>query len=622
MPEERAAARHGREHQVGGRLDRVRRRPGRRARPRDDVVLPELAGRRRRGPLPGHAEHDGRGADLDPRRRVATTSSRPTTWACVGPLVGLVGLGALVRWTPKPLPRRGRARHRPRRGARRAARQRRGARGLGRRPRRPGRRRSGRPRPCPAPSLRHRPRALAPRPRPAPPRTRRPAWPGAADDSPARRRTTHRPPSPTGPRGGNRCRPAAGVPAEPAVVVDWAPEDRPSSTVPTPPATSPPTRSPPFTNPARERPGRAGTIPASRPGTAAPAGHEVTMGLDAIFKAYDMRGVVPRPDRRADLARSDRRRVRPLRRRVPRICVAHDMRPSRGPLVDAFAEGATWPGRRRRRPRAGVDRPPLLRRGQARRAGRDVHRVAQPGPVQRHQAVPGRRRARRRGHRPRRDQGDGRRARSSGGATPRRGRRTRDLLGDYADHVRSFVDIDGAAAAEGRRRHRQRHGRPRRRPRCSTGCPFERRVLYPELDGTFPNHPADPIQPENLRDLQAEVLERRRRHRPRLRRRRRPRVPRRRAGRAGVGLAHDRRFVATGMLDRPPGRDDPAQPHLLEGRARGRPRERRHARAHPGRPLVHQAGDGRDRRRSSAASTRPTTTSATTTAPTPGSSPR
>ena len=32
--------------------------------------------------------------------------------------------------------------------------------------------------------------------------------------------------------------------------------------------------------------------------------------------------------------------------------------------------------------------------------------------------------------------------------------------------------------------------------------------LYPELDGTFPNHPADPIDPENQRDLRAAVLER------------------------------------------------------------------------------------------------------------------
>jgi phosphomannomutase len=31
--------------------------------------------------------------------------------------------------------------------------------------------------------------------------------------------------------------------------------------------------------------------------------------------------------------------------------------------------------------------------------------------------------------------------------------------------------------------------------------------LYPELDGTFPNHPADPIQPENQQDLKRMVLE-------------------------------------------------------------------------------------------------------------------
>src|SRR2546430_10605669 len=30
--------------------------------------------------------------------------------------------------------------------------------------------------------------------------------------------------------------------------------------------------------------------------------------------------------------------------------------------------------------------------------------------------------------------------------------------------------------------------------------------LYMELDGTFPNHPADPLQPENQRDLRAAVL--------------------------------------------------------------------------------------------------------------------
>jgi phosphomannomutase len=34
---------------------------------------------------------------------------------------------------------------------------------------------------------------------------------------------------------------------------------------------------------------------------------------------------------------------------------------------------------------------------------------------------------------------------------------------------------------------------------------IELEVMYPELDGTFPNHPADPLQPANQRDLRARV---------------------------------------------------------------------------------------------------------------------
>jgi phosphomannomutase len=37
--------------------------------------------------------------------------------------------------------------------------------------------------------------------------------------------------------------------------------------------------------------------------------------------------------------------------------------------------------------------------------------------------------------------------------------------------------------------------------------PVELEVLFAELDGTFPNHPADPIQVENQADLRARVLE-------------------------------------------------------------------------------------------------------------------
>src|SRR5258706_7323391 len=44
-------------------------------------------------------------------------------------------------------------------------------------------------------------------------------------------------------------------------------------------------------------------------------------------------------------------------------------------------------------------------------------------------------------------------------------------------------------------------------PKVLEGLPFSLTVLYGELDGTFPNHPADPIQLENLKDLQRAVLD-------------------------------------------------------------------------------------------------------------------
>ena len=44
-------------------------------------------------------------------------------------------------------------------------------------------------------------------------------------------------------------------------------------------------------------------------------------------------------------------------------------------------------------------------------------------------------------------------------------------------------------------------------PLVFAGLPFEVEILFPELDGNFPNHPADPLNPENLKDLQRRVLE-------------------------------------------------------------------------------------------------------------------
>jgi phosphomannomutase len=82
----------------------------------------------------------------------------------------------------------------------------------------------------------------------------------------------------------------------------------------------------------------------------------------------------------------------------------------------------------------------------------------------------------------------------------------RDLLDEYAAHVRSFVDTAKlrplrvvADAANGM------GGLVA--PKVFAGLPFELEILYAELDGTFPNHPADPIQAENLKDLQTRLLE-------------------------------------------------------------------------------------------------------------------
>ena len=93
----------------------------------------------------------------------------------------------------------------------------------------------------------------------------------------------------------------------------------------------------------------------------------------------------------------------------------------------------------------------------------------------------------------------------------------RDLLADYAAFLRGLVDLSGVAAAQGRRRRRQRHGRATPSRPCSARptaagaalpqLPLDVVPLYFELDGTFPNHEANPLEPENLRDLQRAVVE-------------------------------------------------------------------------------------------------------------------
>ena len=81
-----------------------------------------------------------------------------------------------------------------------------------------------------------------------------------------------------------------------------------------------------------------------------------------------------------------------------------------------------------------------------------------------------------------------------------------DLLQGYADHLRKLVDISAIRplkvavdAGNGMAGHTV--------PKVFEGLPITVIPLYFELDGTFPNHEANPIDPANLRDLQAAVRE-------------------------------------------------------------------------------------------------------------------
>ncbi|MFG2227990.1 phosphomannomutase/phosphoglucomutase [Streptomyces sp. NPDC048644] len=82
----------------------------------------------------------------------------------------------------------------------------------------------------------------------------------------------------------------------------------------------------------------------------------------------------------------------------------------------------------------------------------------------------------------------------------------RDVLGDYADHLRTLVDLSGIRplkvvvdAGNGMGGHTV--------PTVFGGLPLELDPLYFELDGSFPHHEANPLDPKNIVDLQARVRE-------------------------------------------------------------------------------------------------------------------
>ena len=225
--------------------------------------------------------------------------------------------------------------------------------------------------------------------------------------------------------------------------------------------------------------------------------------LDTIFKAYDIRGVVP-DELDADTARAVGRAFAVFTG-AGRVLVAWDMRRSSEDLSAAFIDGVLEQGSDV--VELGLTSTDLIYFAAGRLDAPGAmftasHNPAQYGGIKLCLA----------GARPvGEDTGllDIKHIVAEGGLLPaaRRGTATKqDLLDEYAAHVRSFVDL-GAL-------------RPLRVvtdtangmgglvvPSAFDGLPFDVEELYPELDGTFPNHPADPMQAENLKDLQGQILE-------------------------------------------------------------------------------------------------------------------
>ena len=89
----------------------------------------------------------------------------------------------------------------------------------------------------------------------------------------------------------------------------------------------------------------------------------------------------------------------------------------------------------------------------------------------------------------------------------RRGTRSeRDLLGAYADHLLSLVDLSGIRRLKVVVDAGNGMG-GLTTPAVLAGQNLEIVGLYLDLDGSFPNHPPNPLEPANLLDAQAAVRE-------------------------------------------------------------------------------------------------------------------
>lgn len=227
--------------------------------------------------------------------------------------------------------------------------------------------------------------------------------------------------------------------------------------------------------------------------------------LGSIFKAYDVRGVIP-DTFDADIARA----IGAAFAHVvggPAVVVAHDMRPSSPELATAFGEGVTSQGVDVVFTGLGstdllyygsgqLDLPGAMFTASHNPAEYNGIKMCRAGaaPISAETGLDEIRRLAEKGvpaH-------DG----PEGSVTEK------DLLPGYAAYLRDLVDLSGIRpltvavdAGNGMGGHTVpavlRDG----------GLPLEILPLFFELDGTFPNHPANPLDPDNLVDLQAKVRE-------------------------------------------------------------------------------------------------------------------
>ncbi|MGH3411992.1 MAG: phosphomannomutase/phosphoglucomutase [Marmoricola sp.] len=226
--------------------------------------------------------------------------------------------------------------------------------------------------------------------------------------------------------------------------------------------------------------------------------------LQATFKAYDVRGVVP-DQLDAELARAVGNAFVALTDAAHgSVVVGHDMRSSSPELADAFADGAT-------------------------RAGADVVRIGlcstdelyfasghldQPGAMFTASHNPARYNGIKLCRSKARPVGEDTglaeiRDRVVAGVletAPEPGSVTdQDVLGAYADHLLSLAPVSGRRLGVVVDAGNGMAGLTA--PAVLGRVDADVTELYYELDGTFPNHEANPIDPANLVDLQARVRE-------------------------------------------------------------------------------------------------------------------